>query len=70
MYGKRLISCLPKICSHEFLEPSTTWPEKSIDVSFVFVLFSVCEFTKFNCVSSERMHTAVNLEIFVGKILL
>ena len=44
MYEERLINWLPRIRSHELLEPCVAWSEKWIDVSFISMLCSVCEF--------------------------
>ena len=42
MYGKRSLSWLPKVCSHELLDSSVTWQEKWMDVKFhLHILFGL-----------------------------
>ena len=43
MYRARSISWLPRVYSHQLLEPSASWREKSIDVNFVSIPHSVAQ---------------------------
>ena len=46
MYGGQSISWLPRVCSHELLEPSATRREKSLDVIFISISCSICGLQK------------------------
>ena len=45
-----------QVCSHELLQPSVTWREKSIDASFISVSCLVCELKNHN-ESHTNTHT-------------
>ena len=57
---ERSISWLPRVCSHELLEPSVTRREKSMDVSFVSISCLVRELQNIKWVSSEHAHSVVH----------
>ena len=54
MYVKWLWSWLPKICSHELLEPSACRQEKLIGVSFISMPCLVCMIPKLKWVLNEH----------------
>ena len=43
MYRARSINWLPRVYSHQFVEPFAFWQEKSIDVDFVSIPRSVAQ---------------------------